>query len=257
MSLLHIGKRKLTTFAATVRACVNWPAIVRAKVDSSAPTFALKFRSGLRLRPMAPLKITWGEIFEPAIADVYGIRECSPDLIIDVGANIGAFSCFAAHAHPGAQIHAFEPSAPHADLLEENVALNGLSNVTLHRKAVTKDSREVVFSQFGTGGASGIILQSDGPSTRLESVSLDCVDFALTRFLFVKLDCEGAEGEIIEWICANLARLPTKLMLACEYHHWCPVSLGDTIGRLRAQGFATEEKTLFDEAYLFATAERS
>ena len=132
------------------------------------------------------------------------------------------------------------------------MALNRLSNVVLHRKAVTKDGREVIFSQFGAGGASGIVLQGDGPSIRLESVSLDCIDFAAAHFLFLKLDCEGAEGEVIEWICASLSRLPTKVQIACEYHHWCPLSLGDLLRLLRSHGFEAEPRTLFDESYLFA-----
>lgn len=253
IDLFHLAHRKFTTLAATVRACTNWPAVARARLDSSRRISALQFRNGLQLKPMAPLKKTWGEIFEPAIADVYGIRDCTPDLIIDVGANIGAFSCTAAHAHPRARIHAFEPSTLHADLLEENLALNQLGNVALHRKAVTKDGREVVFSQLGAGGASGIILQGDGPSTRLESVTLDCIDFTATRFLFLKLDCEGAEGEIIEWICANLSRLPSRLTLACEYHHWCPIPLHRLLEILRSHGLTAEHRTPFDESYIFAS----
>lgn len=253
MSFVHLARRKLATFAATIRRCENWPTVARARLSASARIDALHFRDGLKLRPMAPLKETWGEIFEPAIADLYGIRACAPDLIVDVGANIGAFACVAAHVHPAAQVHAFEPSAPHADLFAENVALNRLGNVTLHRKAVTKDGREVVFSQFGAGGASGIVLQGDGPSTRLESVSLGCLNFPSARFLFLKLDCEGAEGEIIEWICANLPRLPANVKIACECHHWCPISLEGLIDLLHSHGFEAESRTLFDESYLFAS----
>ncbi|MEO8044789.1 MAG: FkbM family methyltransferase [Spartobacteria bacterium] len=253
MNLLHLVRRKLATFAATIRACENWPTVARARLSASAPIDALHFRNGLKLRPMPPLQETWGEIFEPAIADLYGIRACQPDLIVDVGANIGAFTCLAAHAHPNAQVHAFEPSSPHADRLAENVALNCLGNVVLHRKAVTKDGRTVVFSQFGAGGASGIVLQGDGPSTELESVSLGTIDFGSARFLFLKLDCEGAEGEIIEWLCANLSRLPPRLQLACEYHHWCPLSSDQLLTLLRAHGFEAEPRTLFDEGYLFAS----
>ena len=253
MSFFHLAKRKVATFATTVQACANWPAVARARLNPSAKIDALRFRSGLQLRPLAPLSATWGEVFEPAIADVYGIRNCAPDLIIDVGANIGAFSCFAAHTHSRALVHAFEPSAPHADLLEENIALNHLPNVTLHRQAVTKDGRDVVFSQLGAGGASGIILPGDGPQIHLKSISLDCIDFTSARLLFVKLDCEGAEGEIIEWICANLSRLPSRLKLACEYHHWCPSPPEQMLMLLRDCGFQAETRILFDEAYLFAT----
>nr|MBA3352127.1 FkbM family methyltransferase [Blastocatellia bacterium] len=107
-------------------------------------------------------------------------------------------------------------------------------------------------SQFGAGGASGIVLQGDGPSTELESVSLGSIAFAPARCLFLKLDCEGAEGEIIERLCANLSRLPAKVNVACEYHHWCPLSLDDLLHLLRAHGFEAESRILYDESSLFA-----
>lgn len=252
MMALHIARRKLATFATTVRACSNWPAITRAKFDSSSTINALQFRSGLQLRPLAPLNATWSEVFEPAIADVYGVRNSSADLIVDVGANIGAFSCLAAHTHPSAVVHAFEPSSKHADLLEVNVTLNHLPNVILHRQAVTKDGREVIFSDLGTGGASGIFLHEGGRSTALQSISLDCVDLSAARSLFVKLDCEGAEGEIIEWLCESLSKLPPQITLACEYHHWCPRPLEQLLETLRSHGFRAEHRTPFDESYIFA-----
>ena len=253
MKSLHLVRRKLATFAATVRACSNWPAVARARLDPSAALPALQFRSGLQLRPMPPLAQTWGEIFEPAIADVYRIRRATPDLIIDVGANIGAFACLAGYTHPRATVHAFEPSQPHADLLAANAALNRLTNITLHRAPVTKDGREVVFSEQGAGGASGIFLHESGNHIPMQSVSLDCVNFAGKQAAFIKLDCEGAEGEIIEWLCANLASLPAKTEIACEYHHWCPIPLAQVLTLLRSSGFAAENRTPFDESYIFAT----
>jgi len=252
MTASHLARRKLRTFAATVRACRNWPAIARARLEKSAPFSVLEFRNGLRLKPLPPLRETWGEVFEPAIADVYGVRKASPDFIVDVGANIGAFSCLAGYTNPQARVHAFEPSGKHADLLEENIALNRLSNVTVHRQAVTKDGREVIFADRGVGGASGIFLHEGGHLSKLCSVSLDCLDFSGTRSLFLKLDCEGAEGEIIEWVCANLEKLPPAITLAAEFHHWCPIPLERFGPVLQAHGFNAENRTLFDESYIFA-----
>ncbi len=241
------------TFAATIRACSNWPAVARARLASSVRIQSLNFRSGLRLQPMAPLARTWGEIFEPAIADVYGIRKSHPDVIIDVGANIGAFSCLAAITHRQAVVYAFEPSSQHADLLAANLALNRLTNVIVHRAPVTKDGRSVVFSELGAGGASGIILHDEGRAIPMESVSLDCVDFGKKSSAFFKLDCEGAEGEIIEWICANLSKLPPRIELASEYHHWCPIPLDRLLEMLRSHGFQAEHRTPHDESYIFAS----
>jgi FkbM family methyltransferase len=213
----------------------------------------LLFRDGFRLKIMQPLKQTWGEVFEPAIAEVYGIAECEPDLIVDVGANIGAFACRAAFLRPRAAVHAFEPSLEHVTLLRENIAQNELKNVRVYDTAVTKDGRDVIFSQLGAGGSSGLFLHEGGNSTQIKSTSLVCVDFSQSRFLFIKLDCEGAEGEIIEWICENLAKLPPRISIACEYHHWCPVPRAQILAGLNACGFVAQGRSLFDQSYIFAS----
>jgi FkbM family methyltransferase len=251
--LLYVFLRKATTLRLTIMRCSNWPAITLAKLGVSRGPEMLRFRSGLRLRPMQPLTKTWGEIFEAAIADVYGITRHNPDLIVDVGANVGAFACMAAHIHPQAIVHAFEPSPPHADQLEQNAALNGLHNIIFHRLAITKDGRDVIFTVLGSGGSSGLFFHEGGTSMQIKSTSLDCIDFSRTRFLFLKLDCEGAEGEIVTWICANLHRLPSHIAIACEYHHWCPISRDKILQDLREHGFASQGRILFGEFYLFAS----
>lgn len=248
----HLLGRKLKTFSLTVAKCSNWFSLALAKSGLNDAVETLRFRDGLQLKAIKPLRHTWGQIFEPAIADVYGTRAATPDLIVDVGANIGAFACLAARTHPKATVHAFEPSPLQADRLEENAALNQLENIVLHREAVTKDGRDVVFAHLGAGGSSGIFLHEGGRTTEMKSVSLDCVDFSQSRSLFLKLDCEGAEGEIIEWLCANLPRLPPQIRFACEHHHWCPIPLDQALGMLRSHGFEAEHRTLFDEQYVFA-----
>ncbi|MBV9657213.1 MAG: FkbM family methyltransferase [Verrucomicrobia bacterium] len=202
---------------------------------------------------LPPLKQTWGEVFEPAIADLYKIAQASPDLIIDVGANIGAFACRAAFLHRSATVHAFEPSEKHVQMLEENIRLNGLTNVTVHRAAVTKDGRDVLFSALGTGGGSGIFLHEGGSPVAMQSTTLATVDIQGAQSLFVKLDCEGAEGEIIDWLCSHRAQLPPRVQIACELHHWCPIPIEQMIGNLQLHGFAVQEAILFDESYLFAS----
>lgn len=251
--LLHLLARKIRTVWATIVACRNWPSILLYKFGAPISVETLELRNGMRIRPIPPLRKTWGEIFEPAIADVYDIRKCQPDFIVDVGANIGAFACLAAHTHPQATVHAFEPSQQHADKLAENATLNGLNNIVLHRKAVTKDGRDAVFTVLEGGGSSGLFLHEAGRSSLIESVSLDCLDFSKSRFLFLKLDCEGAEGEIIEWVCANQEKLPPNVRIACEYHQWCPLTSDAILQSLHKCGFDAQQRIIFDECYLFAS----
>ena len=88
----------------------------------------------------------------------------------------------------------------------------------------------------------------------MPSASLETIDFSNAARVFFKVDCEGAEGEIIEWICAHRACLPASLRLACEYHPWCPVPLPDAVALLRRHDFSVETPVLFDEQYLFASS---
>ncbi len=254
IQLLHIFRRKATTLGLTIRICSNWPSITLAKLGLSSGPEIIRFRDGFRLKILRPLKSTWGEIFEPAIADVYQIARQAPELIIDVGANIGAFACRSAFLHSNATIHAFEPSAEHGAMLRKNIGVNGLSNVIVHDYPVTKDGREVIFSRIGAGGSSGIFLKDNSDSAiPLKSVSLDGIDFAAFESCFFKLDCEGAEGELIEWICSNLSKLPKYIVLVCEYHPWCPVPIDESLAKLKASGFSAEQKDPFDECYIFAS----
>jgi FkbM family methyltransferase len=255
--LLHILLRKATTLRLTIARCSNWPSIVLGKIGlSQGPTF-VRLRDGFRLEVMRPLRRTWAEIFEPAIADVYGITVGVPDLVVDVGANIGAFTCRAAFLHRKATVHAFEPSGAHATFLRKNVALNRLENIVVHGCPVTKDGREVIYSHHGLGGGSGIFLHDGGELVSLKSVSLDEVDFTGFDNAFIKLDCEGAEGEIIEWICENLVKLPPRITIACEYHCWCPIPRDQSLANLEAHGFSAEQKSPFDGSYVFASLDRS
>ena len=248
----HVFGRKLRTFSTVVTRCANWPQVAADRVGLLKRPVTIHLRNGLHIEALRSLRTTFGEIFEPAIADVYGIGYARADLVVDVGANIGAFACLAAYCLPRATIHAFEPSGAHADQCERNVALNRLGNVVVERAAVTCDGRDVRFQVNGDGGSSGLFLQGDR-EINMPSVSLDAVSFAGSIRAFIKLDCEGAEGEILEWVCHNLSRLPPSLRIACEWHGWCPVPMTDVVATLASHAFTVETPVLFDEQYLFAS----
>lgn len=247
----HVLARKLRTFSTVIGRCSNWPEVAAGRLGFVDRPVTIRLRDGLQIESLRSLRTTFGEIFEPVIADLYGIRTERADLIIDVGANIGAFTCLAARGLPQAKVFAFEPSTPHAEQCERNVALNHLENVVVYRAAVTRDGREVRFLVNGDGGSSGLFLPGEREIV-MPSVSLEAVDFSGSKRMFVKLDCEGAEGEIIQWICWNLPRLPQSLKIACEWHGWCPVPMADAVALLERHEFRVETPQLFDEQYLFA-----
>ncbi len=209
--------RKLNTFRNIIATCSNWPEISLVKLGLSAKRVGeIRLRNGLVIGVDRGVRDDWGVVFEPAIVDVYGAVGSDADLFIDVGTHIGCFSCLAAYTHPSARVYAFDPNAAVAAQAERNFARNKLCNVTLVKSAVTEDGREVEFAGMENPGSANIYNAAPGAATRLSSTTLDCVDFARAESLFVKLDCEGAEGEIVGWLVAHLKRLPPRVRVACN-----------------------------------------
>lgn len=137
--------------------------------------------------------------------------------IIDIGANIGAFTLECAARHPASLIHAYEPDAVSRDVLRHNVAVNGLdARVTIWPEAVAASDGEIDFRQSEASLESGS-LAAAGCSVRVASVSLDTV---LTRAGgaagLLKIDAEGAEVEILE-MASGITRAGH---IVGEFHPW-------------------------------------
>ena len=246
--------RKLKTAYYIVARCSNWPALLCLRLGLSTTVNHVILRHGPILRANTSLRQAWGEIFEPAIADVYGIRRTTADIIIDIGGNIGSFSTLASWHNPQARLYTFEPNPVVADQAKINFRNNCLTNITLIESPVTKDGRTVEFhiSTNESGGNSSLFLGEVGQAVTIKSTSLDSISFATASSAFFKIDCEGAEGELIEWIAANRAKLPARVKIVCEYHHWCPTPLADLVTLLRQVHFKVETRTRFDELYIHA-----
>lgn len=244
--------RKLRTLQTIVAGCSNWPSLVAAKLGFGDGGRIVQLRNGLEVEVKNSVMATWGEVFEPAIADVYRITPADADVIIDVGANLGSFTCLAAWTHRNSRVYAFEPQEEQTQLLRQNLERNHLKNVELIKSPATADGRDVAFFEQASAGSASIFQSGNGKPVALKSVTLDCVNFSDANSAFIKLDCEGAEGELIEWLVTHLDNLPKNITLACEYHPWCPVPLEQSVDRLTKAGFVVKNEIHFDEPYLFA-----
>ena len=116
------------------------------------------------------------------------------DGFIDGGANIGTYTLLAA-SRVGAtgRIDAFEPTASSFARLEENIALNALGQVHLHRAAL---GEEAGTAQLLTGWDVSNRLFAPGETLRdAVEVPVVTLDGALAEipYALAKLDLEGAE----------------------------------------------------------------
>jgi len=128
------------------------------------------------------------------------------DVVIDVGANIGAFTVPLLHmvGATGAVI-AFEPQRPLFQLLNANVALNEFSNCFAYNQAVGSERGDTIVPRVNysfTGNFGGISLVEDwasrGPFEYVERVRLDDYLPKLSSCpSFVKVDVEGMELDVL------------------------------------------------------------
>lgn len=126
--------------------------------------------------------------------DEYGLSKLTPPprTVVDVGANVGLFSLWAAHHFPEAVIHAYEPNIRVSHYIKDNLRGTGVK----------------VFHQ-GVGASEGRAKMVDKRESRLASTTLslegDVSIASLSQVIeriggsvdLVKFDCEGAEWDIL------------------------------------------------------------
>lgn len=144
---------------------------------------------------------------------------------LDVGANIGYFSCVLGKlAGSGGKVVAIEPEPQNQKLLENNLRANGLANVTVHKCAVGAQdgtARMGIYKAANRGRHSLVDLESceefiEVPVRRLDDVVREA---GVKRWALVKMDVEGYEPFVFEGAAETLSRTE---MLAMEYApaHW-------------------------------------
>jgi FkbM family methyltransferase len=175
-------------------------------------------------------------------------------VVLDVGANLGMFSLHVARDHGAGRVLAFEPFPESFALLKRNAERNRLDAIhpiplAIAGEAGTRElhmqGRHGVHSLFGTSG----------DAVRIECITLAdaFARFEVARCDFLKLDCEGAEYEIL--LSAPSAVYARIDRVALEYHDWITEHHHDElVTRLTAEGFAvtTRDHLASRTGYVFA-----
>jgi len=142
-------------------------------------------------------------------------------VVIDVGANIGMFSLFAALS--GAkQVYAFEPSREAFRVLCENIRLNEWTGtITPINRAVTdRDNTTVKFpissSPYNRIASNDIGNPDDYFEVETVTLSSFIVNNNIHHIDLLKLDCEGAEFDILPSMNkSELARI-SRIRMECH-----------------------------------------
>lgn len=167
-------------------------------------------------------------------------------VIMDVGANAGFFSLFAASRFPGARIFSYEPVANNFRQLERNRRLNGNISITCVQEAVYGHSGEISLS-FDPGDSFTTYANVFGGSrpgdepVRVPCVTLEEVlekhDIACCDIL--KMDCEGSEYSILYNCPAECLHRISRMAIEVHRGTAPDQNMEALSGYLASHGFAT------------------
>jgi FkbM family methyltransferase len=141
-------------------------------------------------------------------------RGVEPYVFIDVGANVGYWTLRLANGRPNVVAIAVEANPRTADILEENVHLNHLKNVSIVRSGLAEKSGALVLycgKHGNRGGDSFVIRHKNAEEIVVPVVTLldVCLSNKVDKVDFIKLDIEGLELSVLQ---SFFREAPSKLL---------------------------------------------
>jgi|TARA_B110000438_G_C15805806_1_gene647266 FkbM family methyltransferase len=236
----------------------NWyiyPKIYFKLTKKEYAIFETKFGQKIKIRVNSTdlMALTHVWLIEEYAKKNFDIK--SSDTVIDVGAHIGLFTLYASQSCKIGNIYSYEPVKENFEILKENMNINNLKNVKIFNLAVSNSNSTItLFMNNDESGHSMFSESSENIIVKSTSLMKIFDDNKIKECNFLKLDCEGAEYEIIEKLPSTYFEMIEKIII--EYHmvdsH--PELLEKLQNKLSANNFKFETKILFsDIGFLYAT----
>ncbi len=143
------------------------------------------------------------------------------DVVVDIGANIGIFTVFAALKTRNS-VYAFEPFSGNVEFLNKNIQNNGLNNVEANTAAVCDKigTQKLIVAKNSTAHLLANCESGNNSTTLIETPTLTLQHIMdkrnLERIDFLKLDCEGAEGHILQSTPESYLKRINRIVM--EFH---------------------------------------
>ena len=170
------------------------------------------------------------------------------DIIIDVGAHIGLFSLLVSQFCKTGKIFSFEPIRENFDLLVSNLELNHIENVFPFNVGISKNLGKLNLFLNNDQSAHSIFPKGS-ESITVESTSLQKIfdGKKISSCKLLKLDCEGAEYDIIDSLPAEY--LDKIQNMAIEYHlaDTKPELIKNLILKIKNAGFKIKTWPHYDD----------
>jgi FkbM family methyltransferase len=159
------------------------------------------------------------------------------DVFVDIGANIGLMSIFAAKCvGANGHVHAFEALPKTEILLHENCMINDCKNTTIYGFALGAEKGIATIYEnihINRGGAS-LVVDDGSEGTQISIEALDDVYSAEAPISMVKIDVEGYEPYVLAGAKKTLSRC--RPIVIIEVSSAVSASSIDALNQIRALG---------------------
>jgi FkbM family methyltransferase len=151
------------------------------------------------------------------------------DVVIDVGAHVGAFTAQAL-AHGASAVVMVEPEPVNIECLRRNFAAEIASGrvILIAEGAWSSESTLKLFTGLSNSGMNTMVLPEAGAGyveVKTRPIDQMVAIAGLTRVDFIKIDIEGAERDALKGAARTLARWKPRLMLDAYHRPDDPVVL--------------------------------
>lgn len=197
-----------------------------------------------------------GHIIDNILLNEYFLPEfeiSANDTVLDIGANIGAFSLLAAKKAFNGRVIAVEPVGQSFHILEKNIALNHAKNIVAIKKAVfNKKGGRRIFVNYYSGMSNFFDFQKEFEQVSCITLTDLFNKFNIETCDFLKIDAEGSEYEIITSTKKQVLNKIKKLVF--EYHPRLSTTnkLATLLKYLKKSGFVlVHHKKMGDNGIIF------
>lgn len=162
-----------------------------------------------------------GNLMEASVIKDF-LSELEPDdIVFDIGANVGLYTCFAGTVLPKGKVVAFEPHPGNVDRMKQNLELNG-ANAEIHELALSNTVDQTTMPLNSTEpGAVGYMKDENEYGNELDVQTVPAADLVADGTVpspdVAKIDVIGAEYTVLD----GMTRLLTDnhpRVLYCEVY---------------------------------------
>tara|TARA_B110000438_G_scaffold303743_1_gene366929 strand:- start:4106 stop:4891 length:786 start_codon:yes stop_codon:yes gene_type:complete len=211
---------KLKILIKAIQNLNNWyifPLLYFGLIKNDYVWFNTKSGIKIKLRSNSTDLDTFSLIWLLKEYNKHGFKISKNDVIIDIGSHIGMFSVYASQYCTNGKILSYEPSAENFKLLQDNISQNNLKNITPNNFVIS-NSNDYVNFYINSDNTAHSIHDFTPNSIQVKSITLQTIfdSNKLDICNYLKLDCEGAEYEIIDSLPNEYFKKIKQIYI--EYH---------------------------------------